>query len=251
MGFDPTLARAVPHHAMRFLGHEEHVHDVPHLVHIVMGHGVLTAPGHRLTLEPRSSVWLQAGVPHALALADHSIALGPVMRPGVAPDRPLAVLGVVPAITDLMLARLAAGPSTPEQCDLFTSALEAILLGIARVDFPAPLPTHAAARRIGLDACAVPDLTLAALCARHGISSRHVQRIFRQETGMTFRRWRRRRLLGRAVQSLRGGSSPAAAAHATGFGSRANLLRALAQESGEVAPEHAGGSGEHGTGVPA
>lgn len=235
MGFDPTLARAVPDSTARFLGHEEHVHDVPHLVHIVMGHGVLTTPGHRLVLEPRSSVWLQAGIPHALRLADHSIALGPVLRPDASPGLPVLALGVVPAITDLMLARLAAGPRTPAQCDLFTGALETILQGIAQEDFPAPLPTHATARRVGLDACAIPDLTLDALCTRHGISSRHVQRIFRQQTGMSFRRWRRRRQLSHALQSLRGGSSPAAAALASGFGSRASLMRALAQESAEVA----------------
>ena len=231
MGFDAALAHAVPHNAMRFLGHDEHVHDVPHLVHMVMGHGVLTAPGQRLVLEPRSSVWLRAGVPHALELADHSIALGPLMGPEVSPDRPVAALGVVPAITDLMLARLAAGPSTPEQCDLFTDALETILRSIAQEDFPAPLPTHPAARRIGLDACAVPELPLGVLCERHGISSRHVQRLFRQQTGMTFSSWRRRRLLSLASQSLRGGSSPAAAARRAGFGSRAHLMRAMAQES--------------------
>lgn len=231
MGFDRALALAVPENAVRFLGHAEHVHDSPQLVHMVMGHGVLTAPGYRIELEPRNSVWIRAGVPHALELADHSIALGPLMGQEVAPDRPAAVLGVVPAITDLMLARLAAGPTTCEQRDLFTRSLEAVLCSLAQDDFPVPLPTHATARRIGLDACAVPELTLSFLCSRHGISSRHVQRLFRQQTGMSFTRWRRRRLLGRAVRSMRGGSSPGAAARAAGFGSRAHLMRALQQES--------------------
>lgn len=231
MGFDPALARAVPENAVRFTGHAEHVHEAPHLVHLVMGHGVLTAPGCRLELESRTSVWIRAGVPHALALAEHSIALGPLMGHDVAPDRPVAALGVVPAITDLMLARLAAGPTTPAQCDLFTRALEDILRSLVQDEFPAPLPTHATARRIGLDACEVPELTLGILCSRHGISSRHVQRLFRQQTGMSFSRWRRRRLLGRAVRSMRGGSSPAAAARAAGFGSRATLMRALESES--------------------
>ncbi|MBK0331614.1 helix-turn-helix domain-containing protein [Brachybacterium sp. MASK1Z-5] len=237
MGFDPALARAVPENAVRFLGHAEHTHEVPHLVHMVMGHGVLTAPGHRLVLEPRSSVWLAARVPHALDLSDHSIALGPVLREEISPDRPVAALGVVPSIAELMIARMAAGPTSPSQCDLFTDALERILVSLQQDAFPTPLPTHTTVRRIAFEACALPEATLGGLCSRHRISPRQAQRLFREQTGMTFTRWRRRRLLSEAARSLRGDSSLASAARSAGFGGREDLLRALSQETGVPVPE--------------
>lgn len=231
MGFRRELATSVPENAVRFVGHSEHVHDVPHLVHMVMGRGTLTVHGARIVLEPRGSVWLAAGVPHSLSLDEHSIALGPLLAPHSSPGERVRRLGVVPAITDLMLARLAAQPHTEEQCALFTDSLDDILTAISTDEFVAPLPVHPTARQIAETAVGSPA-TLAALCGRVGMSPRQAQRIFAAETGLSFHRWRTLRRLNRALRSMRSGSSGESAARLAGFSSRASLLRALSRESG-------------------
>lgn len=232
MGFDPHLARTVPESTVRFEGHAEHVHDEPHLIHVVMGKGVLTVPGGRRVLEPRSSVWMDGRVPHALELSEHTIALGPILELSVRPPEPLVMLGVMPAITDLMLARLAAEPYTPEQRAVFTRALGRILLDLDEDPFAVPEPTHAVARTIGREAQQHGETTLQYLCARHQVSTRHVQRLFLEQTGVSFRTWRTRRALGVAARSLREGASRAAAARVGGFSSASALLRALSRHTG-------------------
>ena len=102
MGFTRELAMAVPESRVRFFGHPEHTHQVPHIVHMVMGRGHLTVDGSGITLEPRTSVLLAPGVPHALELDRHSIALGPFLSPRNTPVERVRRLGVVPAITDLI-----------------------------------------------------------------------------------------------------------------------------------------------------
>ena len=231
MGFRRALAMAVPESRVRFFGHPEHVHDVPHIVHMVMGRGHLSVDGSTVLLEPRTSVLLAPGVPHALDLDEHSIALGPFLSPRNAPVERVRRLGAVPAITDLMLARLAAQPYTNDQADLFTDGLNEIVSELLSDAFAVPAPVHPTARQIAEAAIDSPD-SLAALCSRFGISPRQVQRLFLGETGLTFLQWRTRHRLNRAIRSLRGGSSDESAARIAGYANRAGLLRALSRESG-------------------
>lgn len=231
MGFRRELATSVPENSVRFTGHPKHVHDVPHLVHMVMGRGTLTVDDERIVLGPRSSVWLDAGVPHAMSLDEHSIALGPFLDPHNTPGIRIRRLGVVPAITDLMLARLAAQPHTDQQCALFSDSLGDILTAISTDEFVTPVPVHPTVYQIAESSVDSPA-TLATLCDQVGMSPRQVQRIFAAETGMGFHRWRNRRRLNRALRSMRSGSSAESAARIAGFSGRASLLRALSRESG-------------------
>lgn len=231
MGFRRELAEAVPEHRVRFVGHPEHVHQVPHLIHMVMGRGLLRADGGAITLEPRHSVLLAPGVPHALDLDDHSIALGPFLSPRNSPVERVRRLGVVPEITHLMLARLAAQPHTDEQVALFTESLDHTIADLHTDEFAVPLPVHPTARQIAAAATGSAE-TLTTLCDRAGMSTRQVQRLFVDETGLTFHSWRTRHRLNRAIRGLRGGSSCESAAHTAGYSGRASLLRALSRESG-------------------
>lgn len=229
MGFTRELAMAVPESRVRFFGHPEHTHQVPHIVHMVMGRGHLTVDGSGITLEPRTSVLLAPGVPHALELDRHSIALGPFLSPRNTPVERVRRLGVVPAITDLMLARLAAQPYTHEQVTLFTDRLDDIVSALLSEAFAVPSPVHPTARQVAELAVDSPD-TQASLCERFSISPRQIQRLFLAETGLTFQQWRTRSRLNVAVRALRGGSSSESAARTAGFTDRAALLRALSRE---------------------
>lgn len=222
---------AVPESRVRFFGHPEHIHEDPHIVHMVMGRGHLTVDGTEITLEPRTSVLLAPGVPHTLRMDEHSIALGPLLSQRNAQVERVRRLGIVPALTDLMLARLAAQPYTRDQVALFTDRLDDIVSDLLAEAFAVPSPVHPTARQIA-EAAASSPATLSQLCGWFSISPRQIQRLFQSETGLTFQQWRTRGRLNVAIRAMRGGSSAESAAGAAGFTSRAGLLRALSRECG-------------------
>ena len=228
----PTaLGAVVPENAIRFLGHGTHAHDEPHLVHVVTGTAELVVDGAPLTLRTHENVWLAPRVPHAMRLPDGAIALGPVLSPGVEPAHRVRRLGVVPAITSLLTAALCAGPSTPEQVAPFRAALEDVLRDLGGDFFALTPPRHPVARSVADEACGTAA-TLGELADRRRTSARHVQRLFVEETGLTFGRWRTRARLNVAIARLRGGSGLDGAARAAGYATRGGLLRALSRETG-------------------
>ncbi|QJW36772.1 helix-turn-helix domain-containing protein [Cellulosimicrobium protaetiae] len=228
----PTaLGAVVPGNSIRFLGHDTHEHDEPHLVHVVAGTAKLVVDGAALTLRAHENLWLAPHVPHSMRLPGESMALGPVLSPGVEPPSRVHRLGVVPAITSVLTAVMCASPATPEQVVPFRAALEDVLRGLAGDYFALTLPVHPVARAVAEDARR-GAATLDELADRRRASARHVQRLFVEETGLAFGRWRTRAHLNLAVARLRGGSHLDAAARAAGYASRAGLLRALSRETG-------------------
>ncbi|MGO1294646.1 MAG: cupin domain-containing protein [Cellulosimicrobium funkei] len=168
----PTaLGAVVPENAVRFLGHDTHAHDEPHLVHVVAGTAELVADGAPLTLRTHESVWLAPGVPHSVRLPGGAMALGPVLSPGVEPPVRVHRLGVVPAVTDVLTAVLCAGPATPEQVAPFRAALEEVLRGVTGDHFVLTLPSHPVARTVAEDA------------RRGGATRAGLQRALSRETG--------------------------------------------------------------------
>jgi AraC-like DNA-binding protein len=231
-----ALARVVPANEIRLLGHDEHTHDVPHLLHVVTGVAQVLADGRPVVLRARENLWLAAGVPHAVRLAEGGMILGPMLSPGTTPPSRVHRMGIVPALTSVMIAVLGAAPSTAEEVRPFRAALDDLLTAMATDLFPLILPAHPVARTIAreVSAAAAPD-TLERLAARHGMSVRQVQRVFQAETGLPFSRWRARARVNIAVGRLRAGESLTSAARASGYLSRSGLLRALSRESGIAA----------------
>lgn len=226
-----ALARVVPENEIRLRGHAEHAHEVPHLVHVVTGAALVVADGREHALHARESIWLAAQVPHAVRLSEGGMVLGPLLSPGTVPPARVHRLGVVPALTAVLTAVLGAAPATAEQVEPFRAALDEVLRGLDDAWFPLVLPAHPVARSIARDAVRAPG-TLDDLAAQHGMSARQVQRVFVQETGLPFSRWRARARVNVAVGRLRGGESLTAAARASGYLTRSGLLRALSRETG-------------------
>lgn len=223
------LGCVVAENSIRFLGHDTHTHDVPHLVYVVAGEVDFSADGSTTTLRTHEAVWMQAEVPHAVRVADGAMVLGPLLE--VAPPTRLRHLGPLPALVQTMTTILVAAPSTDDEIRPFRTALGRVLGEVARPSFPVRLPEHPAARRLAARAVQSP-LPLETLARDHHLSARQVQRIFTAETGLPFTRWRTRARLNLAADLLLAGGSVNAAARAAGFATRAGLLRALARETG-------------------
>lgn len=227
------LARAVSQtNSVRFLGHPAHTHDVPHLVYLVTGGGVLTAEGRDIPLHTGQSVWLAADVEHALRLDHGAMAIGPMLTAGATPPGGrLHVLAASPALTDLVMVVLCAAPETDAELLPLQAAFEQVLRAITQEHFPLTFPVHPGAHAVATRAPA-SEATLETLAAEQFLSVRHVQRLFVEETGLTFTTWRTRARLNRAIISLRAGDGVPAAMHAGGFVTRHGLLKALSRECG-------------------
>ncbi len=221
----------VPENAVRFLGHKTHSHPVPHLIHVVTGAADLVVDGAALRLEARENLWLAPEVPHSACYTPESVVLGPFLSPGTLPAGRLQALGVVPRLTHLAGLILGVSPHTPEQVEPFRLALDDVLLSMSPEYFPLRLPAHPVAREIAR-ASTTSHRTLEELAAGRYTSVRHLQRLFREETGLSFSQWRARARLNVAIRRLRGGDSQLLAARIAGYASRASLLKALGRESG-------------------
>ncbi|MFR9725201.1 helix-turn-helix domain-containing protein [Streptomyces sp. MS19] len=213
------LTTVVPEHTIRFRGHRSHAHREPHLIHVVAGTADLLVDGRAVRLGTRESLWLAPGVPHSARYAPGSVVLGPLLSPGTVPAQRVQRLGVVPQVTRLMTTVLGAAPATPEQIRPFRAALDALLRSLGSQYFT-------------LRRAAMSDLTLDELAAAQGTSVRHVQRVFREETGMSFSTWRARARLNVAISRLRCGDGLTVAAHLAGYTTRGGLLKALTRETG-------------------
>ncbi|GAA1136063.1 hypothetical protein GCM10009651_20180 [Microbacterium natoriense] len=223
------LQHLVPENAVRFLGHGTHAHDVPHLIHVATGVAHVVVDDIAMTLHAHESVWLAAEVPHSARYEQGSLVLGPFLSPESAPPARMLRLGVVPEITAIMTMVLGVAPQSSAQVAPFRAALDRALAALGTSYFVLAPPSHPVIARIARDAVR-PGETLAGLAERYGVSARHVQRVFQEETGLSFQRWRSRARLNMAISRLRGGESMTRAARATGYGTRSGLAKALSRE---------------------
>ena len=80
-------------------------------------------------------------------------------------------------------------------------------------------------RAIDQDPTAFP--TIAAAAEKTGLSPSHFQALFREATGLPFRRYRQWRRMAQVVHCLRDGASLTTAAYDSGFASSAHLSAAF------------------------
>lgn len=225
------LATIVPENSIRFLGHDTHAHDEPHLVYVGAGSARLDIDGEQVLLGTHESVWLAPNVPHSARYSPGSLVLGPLLSASTVPPEPVHRLGAVPALTAVMTAILGAAPTTVDEVQVFRSALDDVLTHLVRPFFSLPAPIHPVAASVARE---LPFSTesLDAIAARHRVSGRHLQRLFVTETGIAFRQWRVRARLNIAIGRLREGASVSQAAHAAGYETGSGLRKALLREAG-------------------
>ncbi|GAA1741850.1 AraC family transcriptional regulator [Aeromicrobium alkaliterrae] len=223
------LTELVPEHAVRLLGHAEHAHEEPHLIHVVTGAAYLTVDGDPVTLRTHESLWLAPDVPHAARYESGSLVLGPLLHDEDVPPVRVQRLGVVPAVVDVMTTILAVAPRTEEQIADLRTALGEVLRSLRAPHFALVVPTHPVAAAVAREA-RISSAPLDEIAARHGASSRHVQRLFTEQTGLPFHRWRVHARLNTAIARLRAGESMSRAARAAGYETRSGLLKALTRE---------------------
>ncbi len=169
------------------------------------------------------AVWIPAGVPHTITMSG-SVAMRTLyLKPRLARALPVAccVVNVSPLLRELILYACsfhALKKSVPRQrhlIDLITDQLEAIQM----VPLQLPHLSDQRARHVAEILLAHPPNTqkLSQLCRGSGASKRTVERLFQDEIGMTFGKWRQQLRLMHAVRLLAEGAKVTHAALEAGY----------------------------------
>ena len=200
-----------------------HFHDRDQLVYASQGvMTVLTSAGIWVVPTLRS-VWIPAGVPHTITMSGRVAMRTLYLKPRLARALPrdCCVVNVSPLLRELILHACsfhALKKSVPQQrhlMDLITDQLEAIQM----VPLQLPHLSDPRARHVAEILLADPTNTqkLAQLCRRSGASKRTVERLFQDEAGMTFGKWRQQLRLMHAVRLLAEGAKVTHAAVEAGY----------------------------------
>lgn len=218
---------------MLLTGHDWHSHSYPLLVHVICGSVDVHLRGRRfepthLGLVSESSLWLGSGVDHLVTTRSDSIMLGPRLSPQTEPPEGFLHIRRSTAIRETALLILASSPNCETDRRPLRAALDAELSTYTVDDFPLPVPQHRSARAIMEDPMSL-IVPLTAVAERHSMSKRHVERIIKNDLGMSFVQWRTRRRLNLALRRIRAGSTVASAARSVGYRGSDGLIRAISR----------------------
>jgi len=200
-----------------------HFHDRDQLVYASRGvmtvrtsDGAWVVPTHR-------AVWIPAAVPHTITMSGTVAMRTLYLRPRLARTLPrgCCVVNVSPLLKELILqaCTLAALKKTIKwQChliDVIIDQLEAIQM----VPLQLPNPSDPRAIRVTEVLLADPSDSrpLTHICKVAGASKRTVERLFQEDVGMTFGKWRQQLRLMQAMRLLAEGAKVTRTALESGY----------------------------------
>lgn len=208
------------------LSTSRHAHPKAQLLYAVSGIMRIETAEAAYLVPPSMALFLPADAPHAVRM-DGPVAMRALfLREDAAAriGKQAAVIAVSPLLREVILAACA------EPLDwvlggrghhLAELALDEIARAAA-VRLRLPMPQDERLRRAVASLLARPDgaRSLEDLAAAAGASSRTLARLFRAETGLSFRQWRRQARMAEAMGALTTGASPARAAFLAGYASQ-------------------------------
>ncbi|GJD52807.1 HTH-type transcriptional activator RhaR [Methylobacterium crusticola] len=203
-----------------------HAHPRAQLLYAVSGVMRIDTPRAAYMVPPSTALFLPAGAPHAVRM-DGPVAMRALFLREDAATR-VATRTAVITVSALLREVILAACAEPLHWDLGGRGhhlAELALDEIARaasLPLGLPMPRDPRLCRAVAALRARPDdpRGLDALAALSGASSRTLARLFRAETGLSFRQWRQQARMSEALSALTDGASPARAAAIAGFASQ-------------------------------
>ena len=216
----------------------EHSHPEDQL--LFASRGVMTVRTRRgaWVVPPMRAVWIPAETPHSVEMS------GPVsmrtlyFEPRLCGSLPAKcfVMNVSLLLRELILhacvfERLR--KRTPVEKRVIEVILDQ-LRAVESIPLQLPHPSDARAQRVvnALIADPAEGKALGRLCKDSGASKRTIQRLFLEETGMTFAKWRQQLRLLRAMQLLAAGEKVTAAALEAGYNSTSAFISMFRKQLG-------------------
>lgn len=204
----------------------QHSHKRAQLIYAVTGVMRIDTPDMSYTVPPTLALVVPADMRHAVRM-DGPVAMRALFLRADAASRAASrtrVIAVSPLLREVILAACAepvAWPLGGRLHHLTELALDEIARAPA-VKLGLPMPRDPRLCRVVAALGERPDdpRGLEALAVLGGASPRTLARLFRAETGLSFRQWRRQARMAEALQALSAGASPTRAAAIAGYGSQ-------------------------------
>ena len=236
-----TRPLAIPDNARFSAGHETpwHSHQTACLIYPAEGVVTVETAAGQWVVPPQRAVWLPAGVPHQSRskglLELRSLDLDTRALPGL--PRHSCLLGITALQRELILQ---ASLAPTQDLDSPEGRLIAVLRDqLEALPLPAlqlPLPRDRRLQRLTQALIADPadKRDLEAWGREVGASSRTLARLFRIETGMTFRTWRHQLRVLAALRRLAAGQTVTTVALEVGFETSSAFVQSFKRALGKT-----------------
>ncbi len=220
-----------------------HSHEWVQFLYAISGMLRVTLPAGSFVVPPRYAVWIPAGVQHQVsalgAVSFRSLYLDAAAA-GTA-GRRCRVVEVLPLARELIVAAVALPVEYDEhgRAGRLIATLLDELAALPETDVYLPTPSDPRLRRIceALLRDPADARELDAWAAAINVSARTLARLFADQTGMGFRKWRQRLRLYRALEQLAGGAGVTAVAFDVGYGSSSGFIAAFKEQFGKAPGE--------------
>jgi AraC-like DNA-binding protein len=200
-----------------------HFHDRDQLVYASQGVMTVSTRAGIWVVPTLRAVWIPAAVPHTITMSGTVAMRTLYLKPRLARTLPrhCCVVNVSPLLRELILhacsfhALKKGAPRQRHLIDFIADQLEVIQM----VPLQLPHLSDQRARHVAEILLADPTNTqeLSQLCRESGASKRTVERLFQDEAGMTFGKWRQQLRLMQAVRLLAEGAKVTHAALEAGY----------------------------------
>jgi len=189
-----------------------HFHNRDQLVYAARGVMTISTEDGAWVVPTHRAVWIPASVAHTVAMSGAVAMRTLYLRPRLAARLPrdCCVVNVLPLLRELILHVCAIG--SLKQTVKAQHHLILLLLDQLEASTKVPLqlrnPCDPRARRVAEELLANPGdrRPLAQMCKRSGASKRTIERLFQDELGLTFSKWRQQLRLMHALRLLAEGA---------------------------------------------
>jgi AraC-like DNA-binding protein len=200
-----------------------HFHDRDQLVYASRGVMTVRTSDCAWVVPTHRAVWIPAAIPHTITMSGGVAMRTLYFRPRLAKTLPrgCCVVNVSPLLRELILKTCtfaALRKTSKPQCHLIDVIIDQ-LENIQLVPLRLPNPSDARALRVAAALLADPTdhRSLKRICKTAGASSRTVERLFQDDVGMTFGKWRQQLRLMQAMRLLAEGAKVTHAALESGY----------------------------------
>lgn len=217
-----------------------HYHDRDQLVFASAGVMTVSTSGGTWVVPAHRAVWIPERTPHTIAMSGQVSMRTLYLRPRLAISLPRAccVLNVPALLRELILHACTCGSlgrrvaSQSHVIDVILDQLRAIQVAPLQL----PLPQDPRARRVADALLGNPSdaRPLARIARGSGAGRRTIERLFAEETGITFGKWRQQLRLMEGMRLLGGGAKVTRAALESGYSTPSAFIAAFRRALGST-----------------
>jgi AraC-like DNA-binding protein len=204
--------------------------------------GVMTVSGGRFSwmVPPSNALFLPAGCAHSIRMWGlvnmRSLAFPATLRAPALAHTECRVLSVTPLLRELIL-RVVEMSALDNRNPLHRSLLDVLMAELERAPvnpLQLPMPADPRATAVADHVLAHPSAgeTLHSLARRFGVGRRTLERLFRNETGVSFGLWQQKARLLNSIRMLAEGMSVTEVALDTGYASLSAYIAAFRRTFG-------------------